>query len=109
MISSAYKQCLKIIEADYPQGEWNIYPFHFSDGDNWSTDDTSLCVQLIRDQILPRVNVFCYGQVRSPYGSGQFIRDLKAAFASEEDLIMSEIAGRDAIMDSIRDFLGKGK
>lgn len=109
MISSAYKQCLKIIEADYPQGEWNIYPFHFSDGDNWSTDDTGLCVQLVRDEILPKVNVFCYGQVRSPYGSGQFIRDLRAAFPSEEDLIMSEISGRDAIMDSIRDFLGKGK
>ena len=29
-----------MIEDDYPAEEWNIYPFHFSDGDNWSVDDT---------------------------------------------------------------------
>lgn len=109
MISSAYKACLKIIEDDYPSEEWNIYPFHFSDGDNWSSDDTAMCVELIQKELLPQVNVFCYGQVRSPYGSGQFIRDLQANFESNEDVITSEIAGRDAIIDSIKDFLGKGK
>ena len=40
MISTAYKLCAQIIESDYPSAEWNIYPFHFSDGDNWSADDT---------------------------------------------------------------------
>jgi hypothetical protein len=53
--------------------------------------------------------VFCYGQVESPYGSGQFIKDLKEHFGDEERLITSEIRDRDAIVDSIRDFLGKGK
>ncbi|MFH2007497.1 MAG: DUF444 family protein [bacterium] len=109
MISSAYNLCLKMIDEEYPAGDWNIYPFHFSDGDNWSSDDTAKCVELIRDGLFPKVNVFCYGQVRSPYGSGQFIRDLKEAFEGDEMLITSEISGRDAIMDSIKDFLGKGK
>ena len=36
MISSAYKLALEMIEARLPACEWNIYPFHFSDGDNWS-------------------------------------------------------------------------
>ncbi len=40
MISSAYKLCAQIIDDHYPPEEWNIYPFHFSDGDNWSMDDT---------------------------------------------------------------------
>ena len=40
MISSAYKLCAKMIENDFPPSEWNIYPFHFSDGDNWWVDDT---------------------------------------------------------------------
>ena len=40
MISSAYRLAAQILEADYPSSEWNIYPFHFSDGDNWSVDDT---------------------------------------------------------------------
>jgi hypothetical protein len=109
MISSAYKTCLKIMEEEYPTDEWNIYPFHFSDGDNWSSDDTATCMKLIAEDLLPRANVFCYGQVRSPYGSGQFIRDVRSNFGDNEDVITSEIAGREAIIDSIKDFLGKGK
>ncbi len=109
MISSAYKLCAKMIEDEYPPSEWNIYPFHFSDGDNWSVDDTVTCVELLRDKIVPVSNLFCYGQVDSPYGSGQFIKDLHEHFGEEEKLITSEIKGKEAIMDSIRDFLGKGK
>jgi uncharacterized protein len=109
MISSAYKLCAKLIEDEYPPDQWNIYPFHFSDGDNWSVDDTVTCVEILRTSILPAVNLFCYGQVESPYGSGQFIKDLQEHFGDEEKVVTSEIKGKDAIMDSIRDFLGKGK
>ena len=109
MISSAYKLCAKMIQDDFPPSEWNIYPFHFSDGDNWSVDDTVQCVELLKTQILPKVNLFCYGQVESPYGSGQFIKDLNEHFDEEDNLVVSEIKGKEAIMESIRDFLGKGK
>lgn len=109
MISSAYKLCATMIENDYPTSEWNIYPFHFSDGDNWSAEDTLTCVDILRSRIIPASNVFCYGQVDSPYGSGQFIKDLRAHFGGNESVIVSEIANRDRIVESIRDFLGKGK
>ena len=110
MISSAYKLCAKMIEEEYPPSQWNIYPFHFSDGDNWSVDDTAACVELLRTAILPASNLFCYGQVESPYGSGQFIKDLQENFdEGEVNLVTSEIKGKEAIMDSIRTFLGKGK
>jgi hypothetical protein len=109
MISSAYKLCARMIEDEYPVDQWNIYPFHFSDGDNWSVDDTVTCVELLREKVLPAVNLFAYGQVESPYGSGQFIKDLEEHFPDEERMITSEIKGKEAIMDSIRDFLGTGK
>jgi sporulation protein YhbH len=109
MISSAFKLCARMIEEEYPATEWNIYPFHFSDGDNWSVDDTVTCVELLKNQILDKVNLFCYGQVESPYGSGQFIKDLQEHFGEDERVVTSEIKGKDAIMDSIRDFLGQGK
>jgi len=109
MISSAYKLCAKLIETEYPPSEWNVYPFHFSDGDNWSVDDTVTCIDLLKNQILPAVNQFAYGQVESPYGSGQFIKDLDEHFDDDDNLVTSEIKGKEAIMDSIRDFLGKGK
>jgi len=109
MISSAYRLAADMIERDYPSAQWNIYPFHFSDGDNWSVDDTLLCVDILKKLLLPASNVFCYGQVDSPYGSGQFIKDLKEHFSDDEQLITSEINDRDAIVGSIREFLGKGK
>jgi hypothetical protein len=109
MISSAYKLACDIIEKDYPVEEWNIYPFHFSDGDNWSVDDTLVCIQLLKDVLIPKANVFCYGQVDSPYGSGQFIKDLREHFPESEDVIVSEIKNKDSIVGSIKEFLGKGK
>ena len=109
LISSAYKLCQSIIEKDYPTHEWNIYPFHFSDGDNWSGEDTRLCIRLLKEFFLTQCNVFCYGQVESKYGSGQFLKDLQKDFPGDERIILSQIESRDKILDSIKDFLGKGK
>lgn len=109
LISSAYRLCKKMIDEDYPLSEWNIYPFHFSDGDNWSGEDTRLCVKLLKEFFLPNVNMFGYGQVESKYGSGQFLKDLEKAFPGDERLVMSKIDNRDRIMQSIKDFLGKGR
>jgi uncharacterized protein len=108
MISSAYKLCKQIIEADYSPEEWNIYPFHFSDGDNWSMDDTLACVELLKNHLMPWSNMFAYGQVESPYGSGQFIKDLREHFSDDSHLVMCEIPNKEAIIQSIKDFLGKG-
>jgi len=109
MISSAYKLCKEIIEADYDASSWNIYPMHFSDGDNWSADDTRLCIDLLKNHIMPSSNLFCYGQVESPYGSGQFIKDLRESVGDSEKIAVSEIADKEGIYTSIKDFLGKGK
>ncbi len=109
MISSAYRLAADIIAREYPAEEWNIYPFHFSDGDNWSMDDTLNCVEILKKELLPVSNMFAYGQVESPYGSGQFLKDLKEHFTEEDGVVTSEIADRDAIVGSIKEFLGKGR
>jgi uncharacterized sporulation protein YeaH/YhbH (DUF444 family) len=72
-------------------------------------DDTLTCVELLKSKLLPQVNMFGYGQVESPYGSGQFIKDLRELFSKEDRLITSEIRDKDAIVNSIKEFLGKGK
>ncbi len=109
IISSAYKLCIETIKNRFNPAEWNIYPFHFSDGDNWSGNDTAECLKLLEEEIFPHANVFCYGQVESEYGSGQFLRDLLERFKENEHLITSKIEDKSAIPRSIRDFLGKGK
>lgn len=109
VISSAYRLALDIVRTDYPSEEWNVYCFHFSDGDNWSQGDTEECVRILREDLLPRVNQFCYGQVESPYGTGQFLVDLKEAFPDDEAVALSKIENKEAIHRSIQDFLGRGR
>ena len=109
VISSAYRLCSDMISAEYDPQEWNIYPFHFSDGDNWTGGDNEICVKILREEILPRANIFCYGQVESPDGSGRFIETLAEAFEDDNRIVSSKIADKDAILDSIKDFLGKGR
>ena len=53
-------------------------------------------------------NLFGYGQVESRAGSGAFFAAL-SSHVEAENLVLSKIPGRDGILDSIRDFLGKGK
>jgi len=105
-ISSAYELCLQIMQEDHPFNDWNVYPFHFSDGDNWD-DDNKLASNLIKDQIIPNSNLFSYGQVSS--GSGDFMKVLEANFKGEDKIALSEIKNRDEILPSIKRFLGKGK
>ena len=110
LISSAYRLAIKIIEEEFPVSEWNIYLFHFSDGDNWSGNDTSECMKLLDSTLLPAANLFCYGQVESRYGSGQFLRDLRKKFGDEHNCVtLCQIKDREAIMDALKVFLGTGK
>ncbi len=107
-ISSAYEVAKSIVSGQFPPDEWNIYCFQFSDGDNWGEDNTG-CLKILLEDLLPYCNLFCYGQVESPYGSGDFIRELRRINEDFENLILSEIDSKDAIYDSIKLFLGKGK
>jgi sporulation protein YhbH len=61
-VSSAYGLALNIIEERYPVDEWNIYPFHFSDGDNMFSDNR-LCVEMVK-RLLELCNLFGYGQIK---------------------------------------------
>jgi sporulation protein YhbH len=109
VISTAYELCNNIIHQEYNPDDWNIYPFHFSDGDNWSGGDTARCLKLMKEILLPISNQFSYGQVKSHYGSGQFIKDLRQHLSEEENLVTSEINSKEDILTSIKDFLGKGR
>ena len=54
-------------------------------------------------------NQFCYGQVKSLYGTGQFVKDLREKVPDSPELVLSEINSKEDIFDSIREFLGRGR
>lgn len=59
--SSAYSLVLDLIEKKYSPDRYNIYPFHFSDGDNLASDNPQ-CVKLL-EKLLPHCRLFGYGEV----------------------------------------------
>jgi uncharacterized sporulation protein YeaH/YhbH (DUF444 family) len=104
-ISSAYQLCSALIGEEYDPTEWNLYAFHFSDGENFGGEDDGLCKQLLADKLLPTLNLFGYGQV--PGGHGRmFIETIKEI--ENEKLVSTKIKNREEIIETIKTFLGKG-
>jgi len=64
---------------------------------------------MLEQDIIPASNMFCYGQVESRYGSGQFYKDLHGVYGDDsKKIILSKIKNKEGILDSIKEFLGKG-
>jgi hypothetical protein len=108
-ISSAFKLGRDLLKAHYNADEWNIYLFHFSDGDNSSETDSRECCRLLREELLPGINMFGYCQVASAYGSGNFINVIHDRLDKEEKIITSRVNSKDDIYDSLKTFFTPGK
>ncbi|TPE70633.1 sporulation protein YhbH [Halalkalibacterium halodurans] len=59
--SSAYRKALELINEKYDPARYNIYPFHFSDGDNL-TSDNARCLKLVHE-LMESSSMFGYGEV----------------------------------------------
>jgi uncharacterized sporulation protein YeaH/YhbH (DUF444 family) len=59
--SSAYEFALKMIEREYPPERFNLYPIHFSDGDNL-TSDNEKCLKIV-SELCDVSQMFGYAEV----------------------------------------------
>ncbi len=109
VISSAYELCARIIAERFPVADWNVYLFQFSDGENYSRQDTEKCLEILGSGILPSLNLFGYGQVEVDRAHGDFYDALLARFSGDERVALSRIPDRDHVVDSIHTFLGRGR
>ena len=104
-VSSAYQLALDIINTRYSPDDWNIYPFHFSDGDNLPWDN-EVCVRLV-NELLGICNLFGYGEIREGYrGSSS---TLMSAFNKLEDakFVSVTIDDKKAVYPALQKFFSK--
>jgi sporulation protein YhbH len=102
-VSSAYRLALDIIKDRYDPRDWNIYPFHFSDGDHWGETDNRLCMDLVH-RMLEICNAFGYGEIRQGgYGS---LSTLMSAFqnVTSEKFIGVTIEDKAGVYPALRKF-----
>lgn len=67
--SSANAMALDIVSERYPTSNYNVYPLHFSDGDNW-TGDNDRCVEMVNNLLEEGINQYAYIQIGSRSSSG---------------------------------------
>lgn len=109
VISSAYQLAKEQMASAFAPDEWNIYVFHFSDGDNSSKEDNLKAGALLRQDILPNINLFGYVEVGGHSGGGGFIRYLDSEFADKEEVVLTQMDDRNGIIPGIKELLGTGR
>lgn len=62
IVSSALELTNKIINAEYPLSDWNIYVAQCSDGDNGS-EDSVVCNEFLRKNLLTKVQYMAYMEI----------------------------------------------
>ena len=58
---TAYEKASGLVETEYPTNSWNVYVWHFSDGDDFDSNQT---VEELRKLIAKEVNMVGYGEIR---------------------------------------------
>ena len=97
----------------YSFADNNIYVFCFSDSDNYrgikgQPSDNQICTELLQ-VLLPRFNLFAYGDLPGSYSSGEFYDVLRKGFDTTANMAMAIIKdGNESVFDALKLFLGKG-
>jgi len=78
--SSVYQLALEIIKQRFNPEDYNIYAFHFSDGDNLTLDNEK-CLQYV-NELLKVCNLVGYGEIEGPY---YYTSTLRAVYKKIDD------------------------
>jgi hypothetical protein len=111
VVSSAYQLALDIINTRYRPQDWNIYPFHFSDGDNYYSDNEE-AVRLA-DELITTCNLFGYGEIgeegASGYrrSSGALLSIFSDRLKRKDRFIGVRIDDKEDVYPALKQFFGK--
>jgi len=87
-ISAAYLKCLELTFNKYSSRSWDIYVFHFSDG-QIQKDNEGEALFLLQRWLVPRICLFGYGQVAKSDEEHHFYKQLLKKNLSNENKIRS--------------------
>ncbi len=111
VVSSAYKLALEIIGERFPPRDWNVYPFHFSDGDNYYSDNED-AVKLA-DKLIETCNLFGYGEIGEEgmptfrRSSGALLSIFNDRLKNKDRFIGVRIDDKDEVYPALKQFFGK--
>jgi sporulation protein YhbH len=101
-VSSAYQLAMDVINNHYPPTDWNIYPFHFSDGDNMFSDNRQ-CVELVK-QLLSKCNLFGYGQIKQGWYPAGTLMSVYSQEIDHDKFVAVTIEDKEDVYPALRKF-----
>ena len=116
IVSTAFEEMLKVMEARYSPADWNIYVAQASDGDNTSADNDRTAA-LLAGRVLPACQYFAYLEVGREDDGGpigfmpretELWRTYGRLRATEPRLAMRKVRHRKDIYPVFRDLFRKG-
>ncbi|MGH9941106.1 MAG: sporulation protein YhbH [Pyrinomonadaceae bacterium] len=110
VVSSAYQLALDVIKERFSPSDWNVYPFHFSDGDNYYSDNEE-AVRLA-DELITTCALFGYGEIgeegSSGYrrSSGALLSIFNDRLKQKERFIGVRIDDKEDVYPALKQFFG---
>jgi len=101
-VSSAYQLAYDVIRNRYPVTDWNIYPFHFSDGDNMFSDNRQ-CVELVKT-LLASCNLFGYGQIKQGWYPAGTLMSVYSQEIDHDKFVAVTIEDKEDVYPALRKF-----
>lgn len=78
---SAYDLASELIDSEYPPSRWNIYPFHFSDGEDWDVERT---LQSLKSLLKRGIAAFGYGEIQTDYSASVLMQAFEKGLSLRE-------------------------
>ncbi len=116
VVSTAFEEMIKVMEARYSPADWNIYVAQASDGDN-TTADNDRTAHLLTDRVLPVCQYFAYLEVGREDDGGpigfmpretELWRTYTKLRAADPRLAMRKVRHRKDIYPVFRELFRKG-
>ncbi len=101
--SSVYQYALNLIESEYPAAHYNIYPFHFTDGDNLGSDNAR-ALELM-NRLVEASRVVGYGEILRSHYSSTLISTLKQI--TDPKLRLVTIKDRNEVYVALKTFFSE--
>jgi len=103
--SSVYALALDLIGNKYKPSEYNIYTFHFSDGDNLPSDNVK-CYELM-ETLIGTCNSVGYAEIANPYYKTGTLMDLYKPLCSNKKFVPVNIKDRTDVHLALKKFFSE--
>lgn len=100
---TAYELAGSLVESQYPANQWNVYIWHFSDGEDFDSDRT---IEEMKKLFSKKINMIGYGEIQPDITSAAGMSDLMEAIKTNFDVEEKERGDLEIVIGKEMPFLG---